>query len=126
MILLLDTHVLIWALYEPQKLPSALRKELEQPSVSPCYSSISTLEISIKQSLGKLTLDLNELLAEAQSIGFEEVPFRGVHAAQMLQLPPIHSDPFDRALIAQAIVENFVFVTRDENIQKYAVTQRWK
>ena len=126
MILLLDTHALIWALYDPEKLPVTLRQDLERAEVSPCFSSISALEISIKQSLGKLDLDLNELLTEAARIGFEELPFRAAHAARMLQLPPIHTDPFDRALIAQAAIENLILVTRDETIRKYALTQRWE
>ena len=125
MIFLLDTHVLIWTIYDPDKLPDTLRQDIEDPSTALCFSSISALEISIKQSLGKLELDLSALLKEAQHIGIEEHPFKAIHALPMLNLPPIHADPFDRALIAQAMVENFTLVTRDETIQKYPVTQRW-
>ena len=124
--LLLDTHALIWALYDPVKLPLVLRKDLEQSEFSTYFSSISTLEISVKQSLGKLELNLEDLLAEAEKIGLEELPFLGVHAVRMLGLPPVHTDPFDRAIIAQAVQENLILATCDKNIQKYPLTQRWQ
>lgn len=122
---LLDTHALIWSLYDLKKIPDSLKKQLEDPMHEVYFSSISCLEISLKISLGKLKLDMAELLKEASDIGFQEFPFRGKHAEHMLSLPAIHSDPFDRALIAQAIVENLVIASRDDTIKKYPVTQRW-
>lgn len=126
MTLLLDTHALIWALYDPGKLPTSLRSDLTDSMVPVCYSSVSALEISVKIAIGKLTLDIRQLISEAEKIGFREAPFRARHAAQMVSLPALHSDPFDRALVAQASLENFIFVTRDKAVRGYPIIQRWE
>jgi PIN domain nuclease of toxin-antitoxin system len=123
--LLLDTHALIWSLTDPDKLPEKLRSDLQNTEVVVCYSSVSALEMNIKIQIGKLGLDIEGFFAETRKIGFEEAPFLSRHAVQMTQLPPIHSDPFDRALIAQSLADQFVFVTKDRTIQKYPLSQRW-
>lgn len=123
---LLDTHALIWIIYSPEKLPAALLRELEDPSSQVSFSSVCAIEIAVKISVGKLKLDLVRLLEECSKAEIEEAPFRSEYAKQMIKLPPIHSDPFDRAIIAQSIEENTVLVTCDAVIQKYSIKTRWE
>jgi PIN domain nuclease of toxin-antitoxin system len=95
---LLDTHLLLWALGAPAKLPAAARKLIKDVYVS--VSAASIWEISIKAALGKLSADPREVLAALEPAGFLELPVTGVHAARVVDLPAIHLDPFDRLLIA--------------------------
>jgi PIN domain nuclease of toxin-antitoxin system len=84
------------------------------------YSAISIAEIAIKESVRKLRAPggIAQYLSEA---GFEELPFTGAHAAQLRELPLHHRDPFDRMLIAQAITEQLILVTTDEQFSLYSV-----
>jgi PIN domain nuclease of toxin-antitoxin system len=117
--LLLDTHVVLWWLADDPTLAIEIKELLDaEPD---CYVSAATLwEVSIKQSLGKLApQDLAERVRDA---GFRDLPITLGHAMAAGRLPPIHRDPFDRMLVAQARIEDLTIVTRDEDIHKYEVT----
>jgi PIN domain nuclease of toxin-antitoxin system len=115
--LLLDTHLLLWALGAPSKLPTRARSLVAKGDVY--VSAASIWEISIKSALGKLTADPREVLAALGPAGFIELPINGEHAARVLDLPPIHRDPFDRLLVAQALAEPMRLVTNDAVLAGY-------
>lgn len=115
--LLLDTHVLLWALSTPGKLPARFRRELDVSQVF--VSAASIWEIAIKAGLGKLEADPLEVLEAVEPSGFELLSVTGAHAARVARLPPLHRDPFDRLLVAQALSEPLVLVTRDEALRGY-------
>ena len=119
--LLLDTHVLIWAMVDPRRLPKPLAAALRSPDNDVAVSATTVWEIAIKKRLGNLDLDLEELLGVIAEEGFSELPVRFSHAVHVNELPPIHRDPFDRILIAQSIVEGRRLVTTDREILKYIV-----
>jgi PIN domain nuclease of toxin-antitoxin system len=114
---LLDTHLLLWALAAPAKLPAAARKQIEAAEVF--VSAASIWEISIKSALGKLEADPQEVLAAISPAGFVLLPITGEHAAKVRELPTLHKDPFDRMLVAQASVEPMILLTNDEALRKY-------
>ena len=82
-------------------------------------SSITIWEIAIKSALGKLKADVEEVLHAIHDDGFELLSFTPLHAARVQALPSLHRDPFDRALIAQALVEQMQFLTHDDLILSY-------
>jgi len=114
---LLDTHLLLWALSSPSKLPTAARKLIDDANVY--VSAASIWEISIKAALGKLSADPREVLAALEPAGFLELPVTGAHAARVVDLPAIHRDPFDRLLIAQALTEPMRLLTNDAVLSNY-------
>lgn len=120
---LLDTHVLLWALGQPERLSAEIRTALRDPATDVRFSAASIWEIAIKSSLGRLDFihDPEVVRAAAIASGFVELPVFGVHAAAVARLPPIHRDPFDRLLIAQAQIEPCVLVTRDPTLAAYPV-----
>jgi PIN domain nuclease of toxin-antitoxin system len=114
---LLDTHLLLWALGAPSKLTVATRKQIEGAEVF--VSAASIWEISIKSALGKLEADPKEVLAAISPAGFSLLPISGEHAARVRELPPHHKDPFDRMLVAQASVEPLILLTNDDALRPY-------
>ena len=118
--LLLDTHVLIWWLEDPIQVAVHVRDAVCQPENRVLVSAVSAWEIAIKRSIGKLNVP-QDLEIVVPGSGFEWLPVTAKHAITTESLPPIHRDPFDRLLVAQAIVEEATIVTRDANIPKYAV-----
>ncbi len=118
--LLLDTHVLLWWLDDNPTLSKAARSAISEATNIVFISAAVIWEIRIKQSLGKLKIPKNfrEVL-EGQP--FENLDIAVEHAHKIALLENYHRDPFDRILIAQAIVERFTLITRDENIMKYKV-----
>lgn len=114
---LLDTHLLLWALATPARLPAAARERIAASDVY--VSAASIWEISIKAQLGKLAADPREVLAAIEPAGFSLLPITGEHAACVAELPPIHRDPFDRMLAAQASVEPMVLLTNDATLSGY-------
>ena len=114
---LLDTHLLLWALGAPLKLNAETRKIVDTSEV---YVSAATLwEISIKVALGKLKADVNEVLAAVPTAGLRLLPITGEHAARVARLPPHHKDPFDRMLVAQAVTEPMILLTNDKALAPY-------
>jgi PIN domain nuclease of toxin-antitoxin system len=116
--LLLDTHVALWWLADDPRLPLDIREHLDSdPEVY--LSAASIWEIAIKQSLGKIQpADVTE---RVQASGFRSLPITADHAVAAARLSAIHSDPFDRMLIAQALLEDLTLVTHDATIQKYDI-----
>lgn len=117
MSLLLDTHVVLWWLTDDAALSDDVKSRLdEEPDVY--VSSATVWEVAIKQSIGKLTgqIDLSE---EIRDSGFRRLPISHEHAIAAGHLPFIHRDPFDRMLIAQAQCEDLTLLTRDDQIIKY-------
>ena len=122
---LLDTHVLLWALYDSNRLSVEAKKAILD---SPCAVSIASLwELSIKHSLGKL--DLKQSVVEiADTCEKHHIRILGIkpeHCQRTETLPFIHRDPFDRLLIAQALEENLVFVSKDQFAPQYGVQTVW-
>ena len=114
---ILDTQLLLWALSAPARLPAPARRLIQDADV---YVSVASIwEISIKAALGKLRADPNEVLAALEPAGFLSLPIAGEHAARVASLPPVHRDPFDRLLIAQALVEPMRLISTDGALQGY-------
>lgn len=119
---MIDTHVLLWWLDDPGKLSDESRQIIENIDNIVFVSSAVIWEIVIKKQLGKLVVPdgLPEILAEEN---FLPLSISHEHSFALATLPDIHSDPFDRIQIAQAICENLVFITRDRFIRQYKKLQ---
>jgi PIN domain nuclease of toxin-antitoxin system len=120
--LLLDTHILLWWGAGDRRLAKPARDIIAAPSNDVAVSAATFWEIAIKLSLGRIEIDLSELLAAVKADDFEEIDVSIEHTLQLRALPDHHRDPFDRMLIAQSIVEGRRLVTRDESILAYAGT----
>lgn len=121
MVLLLDTHVLLWTLDAPERLPQQIVTQLESPETMVYFSAASIWEIAIKASLGKLDFPYSpEAIAQAaRDTGFVELPVRAEHGAKVAQLPLHHHDPFDRLLIAQSLLLPAQLLTADAALVPY-------
>lgn len=118
--LLLDTHVLLWAVDTPERLDDRARDAIRDPRNRVVASSASAWEISIKTALGKLRFD-GDLTAVLNAVGFDPLAIDVEHALAAGALPPVHRDPFDRMLVAQARAEGLTVVTRDDVFDGYDV-----
>ncbi len=118
--MLLDSHVLLWALAGSSELNSDLKRKIADPRNDVLVSAASVWEIAIKQRLGKLHVPDNWIGA-VEASDFAALSINFVHAVVAASLPRHHDDPFDRILIAQAQTENLVLVTRDRRIAAYQV-----
>lgn len=118
--LLLDTHTLLWWLEDSPLLNQKARAEIQNGRNLVYVSAATTWEASIKKALGKLTApkDLDIIIKNER---FLSLPISLYHGQIAGQLPPLHRDPFDRMLVAQAQVEDLVLVTGDKNIMKYDI-----
>jgi PIN domain nuclease of toxin-antitoxin system len=121
---LIDTHVFLWMLAEPSRLSPAARKVIVNPRHVVHVSAVTAVEIAIKVSLGKLEAP-DRLMGEIQTRGLRELPLRYQHGETLRALPPHHSDPFDRMLIAQAQNEELTIITHDEKFRCYDVNILW-
>jgi len=119
--LLLDTHLLLWAASEPGRLPLPALAEIENPSNELLFSPASLWEVAIKRGLGKegFAVDPRLLRRGLLDNGYQELPITGEHAVAIDGLPAIHKDPFDRILVAQAIVEGIILLTVDDLVARY-------
>ena len=119
--LLLDTHLLLWAAGMPEKLSPAARRLLEDPGNLPVFSAASLWEITIKQGLGRDDFRVNARVLRRSLLdnGYEELPITSAHAVAIDSLPPIHKDPFDRLLVAQATVEGIMLLSADAVVAQY-------
>ncbi|PRD44901.1 PIN domain nuclease [Phyllobacterium phragmitis] len=124
--LLLDTHLLLWAAGEPERLSTAALAEIENPDNELIFSAASLWEVAIKRGLGRedFTVDPRLLRRGLLDNGYQELDVSGLHAVGVDGLPPIHKDPFDRILIAQSIVEGITLLTVDERIAQYPAPVR--
>jgi PIN domain nuclease of toxin-antitoxin system len=119
--LLLDTHLLLWAAGQPERLSPAARKLLNNPDNELLFSAASLWEIAIKHGLGRddFQVDARLLRRGLLDNGYLDLPVTSEHAVAVDSLPPIHKDTFDRILVAQAIAEGIQLLTVDPIVAKY-------
>jgi PIN domain nuclease of toxin-antitoxin system len=119
--LLLDTHLLVWAALEPDRLSAAARKVMKDAGNQLIFSAASFWEIAIKRGLGRSDFRVDPRLLRRGLLDndYSELPIGTDHALAMDGLPPLHKDPFDRILIAQAMVEGITLLTADARIAQY-------
>jgi PIN domain nuclease of toxin-antitoxin system len=119
--LMLDTHLLLWAASEPMRLSVKARTLLLDPANQLMFSSASLWEISIKNGLERsdFIVDPRRLWRMLLVSGYRELPVTSEHSVAVNDLPPLHRDPFDRILIAQARVEGVLLLTVDKAVAKY-------
>ena len=117
--LLLDTHIFLWCVNDDRRLTKAARALLS--GAAEIYvSSASIWEAAIKAKLGKLDVDVDALVSSITDSGFMDLPVTAKHAAAVGKLPDVHTDPFDRLLIAQALSEPLRFLTADKVLCRYS------
>jgi len=119
--LLLDTHLLLWVAARSDRLPPVARTLLADERNTLLFSPGSLWEVAIKSGLGRadFTVDARLLRRGLLDHGYVELPIAGTHAMAVADLPPIHKDPFDRLLIAQAQVEGITLLTHDPLVAQY-------
>ena len=121
MTLLLDTHFLVWSAVDSPMLPVEVRRLIEEPESELTFSAASIWEVAIKHGLRRTDFPLDPRLLRRGllDVGYTELAVTGVHAAAVDLLPPIHRDPFDRLLVAQAQVEGITLLTADRTVARY-------
>ena len=120
--LLLDTHVLLWALDDPARLGRKTRSLIER---SEALVSVASLwEISIKAGLGKLKIEPRHVFDAIEPSGFDLLPVQATHALEVFSLGAVHGDPFDRLLVAQAMSERITLLTFDQALLGYGPSVR--
>ncbi|MBP6900110.1 MAG: type II toxin-antitoxin system VapC family toxin [Burkholderiaceae bacterium] len=122
--LLLDTHVALWAISDSPRLPPKARELLVSAKTTVWVSAASVWEIAIKHGLGRgdMPVSAQDALRYFQDSGYRILAIEAEHAAAVEQLPSHHSDPFDRILIAQALVEPMRLMTHDTLVARYSDT----
>lgn len=120
---LLDTHLLLWAAEGSPNLPNTIKEIINDKNNTLYFSAASLWEISVKNGLAKgFYVDGKMLRRGLLENGYHEIHITSEHAITVESLPPIHKDPFDRILIAQAIHEGIYFVTVDQMIKAYGLS----
>jgi len=122
---LLDTHTLLWGLYDSSELSPQVIQIMNNET---CFISIASLwEMAIKSSLGKLDLSqpIPVIFSKCKEYGIEMIPIKPEHCQTVMNLPFKHKDPFDRIIIAQATEENLTILTKDAYISLYDVKTYW-
>ena len=124
---LLDTHVLLRAAEGPDRLPPEALDLIENPATELVYSAVSIWEVAIENGLGRADFRVDPRLLRRGLLehGYTELPVTGTHAAAVDLLPPIHKDPFDRLLVAQAQIEGMTLLTMDEVVGRYPGPIQW-
>jgi len=119
--LLIDTHLLLWAADETERLSAKALALLSDAGNSLMFSSVNIWEIVVKRNLNRsdFAVDPFRFRADLLANGYEEISVTSAHALALVGLPLIHRDPFDRLLIAQAMAEDAVLVTADTLIARY-------
>jgi PIN domain nuclease of toxin-antitoxin system len=118
---LLDTHLLLWAAAEPRRLSKQARALIDNPDNDLLFSAASLWEVAIKRGLGRedFKVDARLLRRGLLDNGYGELPIISDHVVAIDSLPPIHKDPFDRILVAQATVEGVTLLTVDSAVSQY-------
>jgi PIN domain nuclease of toxin-antitoxin system len=118
---LLDTHLLLWAANEPERLPKAARALIVTPDNELLFSAASIWEVAIKSARGRKNFQSNASVFRRALIdnGYEELEITSEHALHLERLPDIRWDPFDRILVCQATVEGLTLLTNDEKVAQY-------
>ena len=119
--LLLDTHLLLWAAGQPERLSAAARAQLDNPRNELLFSAASLWEIAIKHTLGREDFRVEPRLLRRGLLdnGYTELPVTSQHAVSIGGLPLVHKDPFDRLLLAQALIEGVTLLTADVQLAAY-------
>lgn len=118
---LVDTQLLLWNVYGSKKLPAPVARLFRDGRHQFFYSAASLWEIAIKAARGRedFAADIAAIRETLEENGFDELPVSAQHAVAVSRLPPIHGDPFDRMLVAQAITEPMALITTDERLAAY-------
>ena len=117
--LLLDTHILLWWLADDPRLPRAAETIIGDAANAVHVSAASFWEVAIKSALGRIDVDLDDVVAAIGATGFIELPITSRHSIECGRLPPHHRDPFDRMLVAQSRFEPLRLVTHDRALADY-------
>jgi PIN domain nuclease of toxin-antitoxin system len=122
--LLIDTHLLLWLALGSSKLSARARAVIEEPGNSLFFSAASIWEVAIKSGLDRDDFNVDPRLLRRGLLdnGYEELAIDSRHAIAILDLLPLHKDPFDRILVAQAMVEGMTLATADEAVARYPGT----
>ena len=124
--ILLDTHVFLWTLDDSPKLSQGARELMTAPGNECLVSAVSFWEITIKAALRRkdFRVDAAALIDAADAAGLKHLPFLAAHAVHVARLPRHHPDPFDRARIAQAVMEPLTLLTYDKALARYGSAVR--
>ena len=125
---LLDTVVFLWGLNAPHHLNKTARQILENREEEIFLSPVASWEIAIKAGLGKLKLSMpvKDMIERAfTDFGARSLPIQHAHCLALAELPPLHNDPFDRMLAAQARSENMVLMTPNPMLERYPIDALW-
>src|SRR5438270_7257415 len=119
--ILLDTHLLLWAAGLPDRLSAAALQWIEDPGNELLFSAASIWEVAIKRGVGRSDFQTDPRLLRRGLLdnGYNELPILSNHVVAIDSLPPIHKDPFDRLLVAQATVEGITLLTADAVMARY-------
>ena len=122
---LLDTHVALWAIVSDGRLPARARAIVEDDDNDLLVSVASLWEISIKFGLGRnrpnaMPVSGPDALGYVREAGYELLDVKPEHAIAIQDLPPLHADPFDRLIVAQALVEPLRLITHDKIVASYS------
>lgn len=122
--LLLDTHVALWAIADSPKLQKKARELIESPRSSVWISTASIWEIAIKHALGRgdMPISSRDAVRFFRESGYRFLTVEAEHAMAVEELPPHHQNPFDRILVAQALVEPMRLLTHDQMVARYSDT----
>jgi PIN domain nuclease of toxin-antitoxin system len=120
--LLLDTHLLLWAAGQPDKLSRDTLALIQDPTHELVFSAASLWEVAIKRGLGRQDFRVDPRLLRRGLLdnGYLELPITSEHTVMVDSLPPLHKDPFDRILVAQSLVEGILLVTADPIVAQYS------
>ena len=120
--LLLDTHILLWALTDDPRLSIPVRTLLLEPHNDVFFSAASVWEIAIKRTLrrSEMPISATDAIRLFHEAGYEELSISANHTAMVETLPPLHADPFDRLLVAQALTEPMRLITHDRIVASYS------
>lgn len=122
--LLLDTHVALWAITDSPNLPQKARDLIQSPNATIWISTANVWEIAIKHSLGRGDMPISgkDAVRYFQESGYRFLPIEAEHAVAVEELPAYHQDPFDRILVAQALMEPMRLITHDAMVARYSDT----
>ena len=125
---LLDTHAYLWWLSRSNRLPTAALESITNSGNEVFFSAASAWEIATKHRLGRLPeaeLVIHNIFASIEAAGFEELPITVRDAELAGSLPNHHQDPFDRMLIAQALIRNLTLISNERIFDQYGVNRIW-
>jgi PIN domain nuclease of toxin-antitoxin system len=118
--------VVLWAAAEPDRMPKAARDALDEADATLMFSVVAIWEVAIKTARGRpdFAVDAERLRTRLLDAGYQELEVTGAHAIAAGRLPPLHKDPFDRMLVAQATVEGATLLTVDSAVARYGAPVR--